>query len=112
MKRSAHILLAILAGILLQVSLLAVGTGPEQAAAAGKLGFRLVDPGAAGVLLDADLPDAPKPYIGGASPQPVLATSAATAVLPRALMVGGMSPRQPSPVAERPLYLTTLRLRL
>jgi hypothetical protein len=68
LKRSAHLLLAILAGILLHVGLLAVGVDAEWAAAA-KSGSGPGDSAAAGVLVDTDLPDASKPYVGGSTPK-------------------------------------------
>jgi len=111
LKRSAHILLALLVGILLQTSLFAFSSDTEHSAAA-KLGFPLADPGDAGALLDPDLPDAPQPHLNGPSPQPFALTSAPTAVLPRVVAVLGPSSAQHSPAFERPIYLTTQRLRL
>ena len=112
MKRSAHILLALFAGILLQASFVAIGSGAlDQAGASSTLGFRLIDLGSVGPLLDPDLPDAPQPYLGGSSPKPPSAPFPPTAVLPAAYPVAGLSlPR--AVVSARPAYLTTRRLRL
>lgn len=109
-KRFAHILLALVAGILLQASVLAIGA--QHADGSAKLGFRLADLGSAGALLDPDRPDAPQPYAGGPSPKPFAHTPGATAVLPPAGASAGRSAHHPSPISPLPVYLTTLRLRI
>lgn len=113
MRRTAHILLALFAGILLQANLVGVvGAAHEQADAPGKFSSTLIDPGSLASLLDADLPDAPQPYLGGASPKPFALNAVPTAVLPAGHSVSGTSRPDRSPVSSRPVYLTTLRLRL
>jgi hypothetical protein len=112
LKRSAHILLALLAGILLQASCLAIGTGAhDQAGVSSKLGFRLIDLGSIGPLLDPDLPDAPQPYLRGPSPKSITAPAIPTAILSVAPAGAGLAPFG-RPHVSRPPYLTTLRLRL